>query len=63
MQCHEKKQATSDGCTVALISQISATETSALPAGIGTWRRSSFLEKPTGCRGFIGPVPPPLWMR
>src|SRR5207248_1472137 len=26
-------------------------------SGIGTW-----WDRPTGCRGFIGPVPPPLWM-
>src|SRR5205807_899397 len=27
------------------------------PAGIRTWCRL-----PTGCRGLIGPLPPPLWM-
>src|SRR5205807_10132574 len=26
-------------------------------SGIGTW-----WDRPTGCRGFVGPVPPPLWM-
>src|SRR5205823_350589 len=26
-------------------------------SGIGTW-----WDQPTGCRGFVGPVPPPLWM-
>jgi len=54
----DKAKTRRDGYTAALISQISATSTSALPAGIAPWRSSSFLEKRTGCRGFIGPVPP-----
>ncbi len=29
-------------------------------AGIGTFSR--FAAKLAGCRGFLGPVPPPLWM-
>jgi len=33
-------------------------------AGIGTFRYGCFSQTPSqGCRGFIGPVPPPLWIR
>src|SRR5437764_15417798 len=33
------------------------------PAGIGTVSRLRYPLAQNGCRGFIGPVPPPLWMR
>src|SRR3954470_18667721 len=34
-----------------------ATDCLLIGSGIGTW-----WDRPTGCRGFVGPVPPPLWM-
>jgi|GEM_PF-7021749 hypothetical protein len=32
-------------------------------AGIGTFALSIKHENQLGCRGFAGPVPPPLWIR
>jgi hypothetical protein len=47
------------GCrivTLALIFQ------NIISAGVGTEHRIRIAHDRSGCRGFIGPVPPPLWM-